>query len=297
MSESVLIFVGINIILALSFYVTAATGQISLGHGAFMGLGAYISSYLTVETGLNMFLAFVCAVIVTAIFGFFIGFPALRIKGVYLVVGTLGFGELANVIFRNTEMIGGASGFSGMTGTTLPLVAVLAVMVLLFVLYLDRTRLGWSFKAVNQDETAAQTSGINVVHVKLTAFTISAGIAGLGGALYAHYMFFIEPLNFGFHVSLMILFYVLFGGTQNPWGPVVGALILTLLPELFRAFADWRMVIYGLIIVVMMVIRPQGLITNETISLIAKAFRWLTRSKWLHGKLEAESGVNKNAES
>jgi len=297
LSESVFIFTCINIMLALSFYVTAATGQISLGHGAFMGLGAYISSYLTVAAGWNMFLAFACAVIVTAMFGFFIGFPALRIKGVYLVVGTLGFGELANVIFRNMEIIGGAAGYSGMTGTTLPLAAVLAVLTLLFVLYLDRTRLGWSFKAVNQDETAAQTSGINVVYVKLTAFTISAGIAGLGGALYAHYMFFIEPLNFGFHVSLMILFHVLFGGAQTPWGPVVGAFILTLLPELFRAFADWRMVIYGLLIVVMMVLRPQGLITNETVTAVSRGLCRIGGGKLLPGKLEVESGVKENAES
>jgi branched-chain amino acid transport system permease protein len=194
-------------------------------------------------------------------------------------------------------MFGGAAGYSGMTGTTLPLVVVLAVLVLLFVLHVDRTRLGWSFKAVNQDETAAHTAGINVVYVKLTAFTLSAGIAGLGGALYAHYMFFIEPMNFGFHVSLMILFYVLFGGTQNPWGPVTGAVILTLLPELFRGFADWRMVIYGIIIVVMMIIRPQGLVTNDTISAISKKLRWFRRDKMHLEQLKAGSGVKNHVEN
>jgi branched-chain amino acid transport system permease protein len=281
MSESILIFMGINIILALSFYLTTSTGQISLGHGAFMAIGAYTSSYLTATIGWGLAEAFIAAIIVSGIIGFLIGFPALRIKGIYLAVGTLGFGELVNVLFRNMEIVGGAKGFSGMMGTTLPLVLSLAIIVLLFVIHLDRARLGWSFRAVHQDETAAQLLGINIVYVKICAFTLSAALTGLGGALYAHYMFFIEPGNFGFHASLIILFYVLFGGIQNPWGGVVGAIILTLLPELFRFFDDWRMVIYGVIIILMMILRPQGLITDSLISKISGLLRRLKPSQFV----------------
>lgn len=279
MEQSVFIFAGINIILALSLYITIATGQLSLGQAAFMGVGAYVSSILTVEFGYPLYLAMLIGALAAAILGFLIGFPALRIRGIYLAIGTLGFGEIVQVFMRNIEYIGGASGYSGMTGTTLNYVLVTALVVLLFVLYINKSRLGWAFKAVEQDEVAAQSMGLNVTFFKICAFTISAGIAGIAGALYSHYMFFIDPNGFGLHTSLLILFYVLFGGTQTPWGAVAGAFLLTLIPELFRGLDEWRMVLYGSIIVVMMAVRPQGLITEQTVKKCHRALLKIIKQK------------------
>jgi branched-chain amino acid transport system permease protein len=273
MDQSILIFAGINCILALSLYITLATGQLSLGHAAFMGVGAYVSSVLTVQFQFPLIAAMLIGAVAASFFGFMIGFPALRIKGIYLAICTLGFGELVQVFMRNLEYIGGASGYSGMSGTTLTHVIVTMVLVLLFVLYMNHTRLGGSFKAVEQDEVAAQSMGLNVTFFKIAAFTISAGIAGIAGSLYAHYMFFIDPHGFGFHNSLLILFYVLFGGVQTPWGAVVGAFILTLIPELFRGLEEWRMFVYGVIIVIMMIVRPQGLITEQTVATFKRIFQ------------------------
>ncbi|WP_141334454.1 MULTISPECIES: branched-chain amino acid ABC transporter permease [unclassified Paenibacillus] len=272
MEQSIFIFAGINIILALSLYVTMATGQLSLGHGAFMALGAYVSSILTVHFSIPLVLSFLAGAAAAALVGFAIGFPALRIKGIYLAVGTLGFNEMIEVVLRNVDYIGGASGLSGMSGTTLANVAVGTVVVLAAVLYMNRTRLGWAFKAVEQDEVAAQSMGLNVTFFKICAFTISAGIAGIAGAYYAHYMFFIDPQSFGFHTSLLILFYVLIGGYQTPWGAVTGAFLLTLIPEIFRGLEEWRLVVYGIIIVVMMAVRPQGLISEKTVKRIRSRF-------------------------
>ncbi|MFC4767703.1 branched-chain amino acid ABC transporter permease [Effusibacillus consociatus] len=285
MDQSVFIFAGINIILALSLYITISTGQLSLGHAAFMGVGAYVSSVLTVKFGYPLVAAMLFGAVAAGLLGFLIGFPALRIKGIYLAICTLGFGEIIQVVMRNTEYIGGAAGYSGMSGTTLGHVLVTAILVLLFVLYMGGTRLGWAFKAVEQDEVAAQSMGLNVTFFKICAFTISASIAGIAGGLYAHFMFFIDPHGFGFHNSLLILFFVLFGGTQTPWGAVVGALILTLIPELFRGLEEWRMWLYGLIIVIMMAIRPQGVITEQTVK---KLKRILIKTAWPKGSIKLD---------
>jgi branched-chain amino acid transport system permease protein len=265
MEQSVFVYAGINIMLALSLFVTMSAGQISLGHGAFMAVGAYVSSILTVKFAYPMPVACIGGAFAASLLGFFIGFPALRIKGIYLAVGTLGFGEIIEVILRNVEYIGGSSGFSGMSGTTLFNVVIGTLCVLAAVLHIHHSRLGWAFKAVEQDEVAAQSMGLNVTFLKICAFTISAGIAGIAGGYYAHYMFFIDPQGFGFQTSLLILFYVIFGGYQTPWGAVAGAFILTLLPEIFRGLDEWRMVIYGFIIVVMMAVRPQGLVSEKSV--------------------------------
>lgn len=276
MVESIFVFAGINVILALSLYITMSTGQLSLGHGAFMAVGAYVSSVLTVQFGLPLLLAMVAGAIGSGILGFLIGFPALRIKGIYLAVATLGFAVLVKVVLNNLEYTGGSSGYSGMMGTTLTNVAVAALLVLAFVLHMKRSRLGRAFRAVEQDEVAAQSMGLNVTFFKICAFTISAFIAGIGGALYAHYMFFIDPNEFDFHTSLLILFYVLFGGYQTPWGAVAGAFLLTVIPEVFRSLEEWRMVLYGALIVIMMAIRPQGLISERTVQRVAS---FLKRAK------------------
>lgn len=263
--EAMLIFAGIHIILALSLYITLSTGQISLGHGAFMAIGAYVAGIMTTKFGFPLLLALMAGTLAASILGLLIGFPALRVRGIYLAIGTLGLGEVLQVILQNIEYIGASSGMGGMQGTNLFLVWAFVALCLVFCHRLHQSRLGWAFKAVQQDEIASLSMGIHNTYIKLLAFTISAGMAGIGGGLYAHYMFFIDPHAFGFHTSLLILFFVIFGGAETFWGAALGALILTLLPELFRPLADWRMIIYGILIIMMMMIRPQGLLSASTV--------------------------------
>ncbi|ABZ83679.1 branched-chain amino acid abc transporter, permease protein [Heliomicrobium modesticaldum Ice1] len=272
MEESVLIFAGVNIILAVSLYITLSTGQISLGHGAFMAIGAYVASVMTVNFGVHLYIAMMGAAIASGLVGIAVGFPALRVKGIYLAIGTLGLCEVVEVFFHKFEYTGAASGFSGMSGTTVPLVWAVAALCILFCWQLSRSRMGWAFKAVKEDEVAAQTMGLNITYLKVSAFGMSAAMAGLGGALYAHYIFFIDPAAFGYHTSLLILFYVIFGGAETFWGAALGALILTVLPTFIRGLEEWRFTVYGLLIMAMMAIRPQGLISPETILWLKKSF-------------------------
>ncbi|MBM7867719.1 branched-chain amino acid ABC transporter permease [Heliobacterium gestii] len=272
MEESVLVFAGVNVILAVSLYVTLSTGQISLGHGAFMAIGAYLASVLTVNVHVHLYGAMAAAALVSGLVGIAVGFPALRVKGIYLAIGTLGLCEVVEVFFHKFEYTGAASGFSGMSGTTIPLVWTVAALCLLFCWQLSRSRMGWAFKAIKEDEVAAQTMGLPITYLKVAAFGISAAMAGLGGALYAHYIFFIDPAAFGYHTSLLILFYVIFGGAETFWGAALGALLLTLLPTFIRGLEEWRITAYGLLIMAMMAVRPQGLIAPETINSLKAVF-------------------------
>ncbi|MHB8170527.1 MAG: branched-chain amino acid ABC transporter permease [Thermincolia bacterium] len=280
LTDTVYIYVGINIILALSLYITLSTGQISLGQGAFMGIGAYTAGVLTVKMGWPLLLAMVVAAVFTAGVGIAVGFPALRLRGIYLGIATLGIGEMVRVFLNNFHYTGALEGFSGMSGTSMWLVYLMVVLCILFTWRLTNSRLGWAFKAVHEDEIAAQTMGLNITYVKLTAFGISAAMAALAGGLYGHFMYYIHPENFGFHTSLLILFYVIFGGVATYWGAVIGAAILTVLPEYIRELDQWRMVVYGIIIIIMMIVRPEGLISGSTMAKGKKlmnkiGFKWM----------------------
>ena len=265
-SESIWIIVGINIILALGLYVTVATGQFSLGHAAFMGIGAYMASVLTVKMGMPLIGAMIVAALFTGVLGALFGLPALRTKGIYLTILTLGLGELVRVFFSSFEYTGSVGGFGGMSGTTLPLVFGVVVVCIVFVYWLMKSLFGQAFLAVGQDELVAETLGINTTAIKVIAFSLGAAISALGGALYAHFMFFIEPTHFSYSHSVLILLFVIFGGIETMWGAVLGAVILTFIPEMVRGLAEWRLVLYGAVMVVLMAVRPQGLISKRTLS-------------------------------
>ncbi len=265
-SESIWMVVGINIIVALGLYVTVSTGQFSLGHAAFMGIGAYVSSAMTVKMGVPLIGAMVIAALFTGLFGALFGLPALRTKGIYLTILTLGLGELVRVFFSSFEYTGGVAGFGGMSGTTLPLVFGVAVFCIVFVYWLMRSLFGQAFLAVGQDELVAETLGINATAIKVIAFSLGAAISALGGALYAHFMFFIEPTHFSYSHSVLILLFVIFGGIETMWGAVIGAVILTFLPEVVRGLAEWRLVLYGAVMVVLMAVRAEGLISKRTLT-------------------------------
>lgn len=260
-TESVLIFLGINTVLALSLALPVSAGLLSLGQGGFMAIGAYASAALTTWYGAPFPLALAVGALLAALAGLAVGFPALRIKGVYLLILTMGFGEIVRIFFLNFEPTGAASGFGGIPqATTLTGVAVTVVVLLLFFVQIRGSRIGRALEALREDELAAEVMGIELTRLKLAAFGVGALIAGLGGALYAHYALFIDSAQFGFHRSAEIFIIVLLGGMGSFWGAVAGAAAVTLLPEVLRVIQDWRMTFFGTLLVAMMIWRPWGLI-------------------------------------
>ena len=255
--------IGINMILALSLYITFATGQISLGHAGFMAIGGYTAAVLTVQTGTSLTVAIVAAALLAGLFGLLVGWPALRLGGIFLAIATLGFGVIVMVFFENFPYTGGSMGMQGMEGTSIFLVYALLVVIVFLTWQLMKSSWGRSFEAVREDEIAAKAMGINVTVVKLTAFILGAALAGIAGALDAHYMFYIDAHNYTFGRSIEILLFLILGGSEIIWGPLLGALILTALPELLRFMAEFRMVFYGLLMMVMMIVRPQGIIDRR----------------------------------
>ncbi len=265
---------GINILLALSVYAALATNQLSLGNAGFMAIGAYTSAYLTVKAGWSLFPALLAGAGAAGVVGLLIGVPALRLKGIYLVMATLGFGEMVRTFFLNFEPTGGASGFRGPLGATLPWIYGWVAACVVFFWLLTRSRLGLSLDAVRNDPTVAALLGLNVTRLKVGAFGLCALIAGVAGGLYAHYMFYIESGNFSFLLSTMIALYVILGGMETYCGAIVGAVIFSVLPELLRFVKDWRLSVYGVILVVMMIVRPSGIITRQMLrDLSAQAVR------------------------
>jgi len=260
-TESVLIFTGINIVLALSLYLPVSAGLLSLGQGGFMAIGAYVSAYLTSHFNMPFLPALVAGGLAAGVVGAAVGFPALRIKGVYLIILTMGFGEIVRVFFLNFEPTGAASGLGGIPGhTTLPLVAATVAVLLFGFFQLRGSRMGRVLEAVREDELAAETIGVNLARTKIAVFAVGAAIAGIGGALYAHHALFIDPAQFGFHRSAEIFIMVLLGGMGNYLGATLGAITVTVLPEFLRGLQEWRMTFFGSLLVLMMIVRPWGLV-------------------------------------
>ena len=259
--QSVLIFMGINVVLALSLYLPVSAGLLSLGQGGFMAIGAYASAWLSVSQAWPFAAALAAGSALAGLVGVLVGFPALRIKGVYLIILTMGFGEIVRVFFLNFEPTGAASGLAGIPGrTTLPLLAAIVAVLLAMFWQLRRSRMGRVIAAVREDELAAEIIGVNLTRVKLGVFAVGGALAGLGGGLYAHYASFIDPAQFGFQRSAEIFVMVLLGGMGNFFGATLGALTVTLLPELLRFLQDWRMTFFGTLLVVMMIVRPWGIV-------------------------------------
>jgi branched-chain amino acid transport system permease protein len=202
-----------------------------------------------------------------------VGLPALRVRGIYLVLMTMAFGEIVRVFFLNFTPTGAAQGFRGMPFvTSLPLVAVLALATAVLAARTAGSRMGRAFAAINRDELAAEVIGVDVTRAKLASFTVGAVVAGLAGALWAHYVQFIEPEEFGFARSVMPFTFVVVGGIETFWGAIVGAAVLTLLPEWLRFLKEWRLALYGVAMLAVMIVRPQGLIDHR---LVGAVRRWL----------------------
>jgi len=261
----ILVNVGIAIILALGLNVIVGlTGQLSLGHAAFMSIGAFTSAMITIKTGLPFSLNLAATGVVTAVVAAVIGFPILRLTGDYLAICTLGFAEIVKVFFLNFEPTNKALGLTVPTAkTVIPMpiyvwfVVLLSIVVVTFV---QSSRFGRALKAIREDEIAAEAMGINTTRYKIQAFALGSFMAGVGGGLYAHFLSYINPSDFGFLKSVDILSMVVLGGLGSVPGTVIGSSVLASAPEFLRFMSQYRMLVYGALLVFLMVFRPNGLL-------------------------------------
>jgi branched-chain amino acid transport system permease protein len=262
--------VGINIILAVSLnLINGHTGQFSLGHAGFMAVGAYTAAKISIEISPHippqlvplLFLgALILGGLLAALTGLAVGVPTLRLRGDYLAIVTLGFGEIIRVILQNMECVGAASGLKGIPGyTNFFWVWAFAAITVYVITSMVNSTYGRGFIAVHDDEVAASAMGINPVRYKVTAFVVGAFFAGIAGGLYAHHKQFLSPTGFDFLKSIDIVMMVILGGMGRTTGVIIAAILLTLLPEFLRSFAEYRMIIYSLLVIVLMIVRPQGL--------------------------------------
>jgi branched-chain amino acid transport system permease protein len=272
----VLIGIGINVILAVSLnLVNGYTGQFSLGHAGFMSVGAYFSAAVSLflvpkffgeltggalQQGMIFLAALIAGGLCAAAAGMLVGVPSLRLKGDYLALVTLGFGEIIRVIFQNVEVLGGALGLNGIPPyTTIFWVLAFVALTVFIVLCLVHSTYGRGFLATHDDEVASAAVGLNTTHYKIVAFVIGAFFAGIAGGLYGHFKLTITPTGFDFTKSIEIVVMVILGGMGNTLGVVLAAILLTLLPELLRPIAEYRMILYSFLLIVLMLVRPRGL--------------------------------------
>lgn len=296
----VFVFICINTILALTIYMTLCTGLMSLGNAGFMSFGAYTSAIVTMKLGVPMPLGILAGGCVAAVMALIIGLPTIRLRGLYLAIATLGFGEVVRVIALNLKITNGALGLSGIpsmasvlanyasdmglidvlgldsqtAGQLLMSIILLILVIAVFTLWysLEHSRVGRAFAAIKADEHAASLSGINVVHYKMMAFLFSSFFAGMAGAIYAHATYFISPTDFTWHKVVDMLLYTVFGGSNVMWGPLLGATVLTVVPESLRSLSEYRDIIYGLMLVALMAFRPDGILSYDAVKYIGGLF-------------------------
>jgi len=262
---SVLTLVGINVLLALGLnMITGFCGQISLGHAAFYGTGAYAAA-LASKSGAGFVPALAAGVACAAMLGVIVGLASLRVRADFLAIATMGVNFLFLGVVRQQDALGGELGISQIPGSGLGdfgfLLAVLGSAVALFVfsIYLKRSWMGFVFDSIADDEDTAQVLGIDVARFKLVAFALGTGAAGLAGGLYAHYAHIIVPDAFGFTVSITILAMVVVGGIGSNWGVLAAAVLLTLMPEALRVISDYKLLLYGGLVLLVMRVSPGGL--------------------------------------
>jgi branched-chain amino acid transport system permease protein len=259
--EQNIVFMGINSLLALGFFITFSTGQMSMCHGAFMGVAAYASGLLSLHSSLPFYLNLMVSSICSGIMGVLVSYPTLRLKHFYLAVATLGFGQILVVIATATPALGGALGISNIPyKTTILNVYVTLAIVCFFFIRLYKSRFWIACNAIRDDEVAAESSGINTALYKAITFGIGGFIAGLGGVYEIHYVSSTLPHGYDIWKSAEIFLFTLIGGKEIFLGSIFGAFLLTLMPEVLRSILKERMIIYGIILILIMIFRPQGLL-------------------------------------
>lgn len=261
-----LLVVGLNLLLGYG-------GQISLGHAAFFGLGAYTSGILTATYGVNPWLALVAGLVVSGLAAFLIGIPALKLRGYYLAMATLGFGIIIYIVLNEAQgLTGGPSGLHGIPSLALGgfilntprrlylLIWITLGLILLISANLVTSRTGRAIRALHDSEAGAESLGVDTFRMKLKIFVWSALYASLAGSLYAHTLNFVAPSSFGFMFSIKLVTMVVLGGLASIWGSLLGAGVLTVLPEILTVFHDFEVVIFGAILMVVMIFLPRGLV-------------------------------------
>ena len=276
----IIIMSGISVLLASSMnLITGCTGRLNLGHAAFYGIGAYSSTLLVMKLGLPVWVAMFLAGLVTTLFGVLIGVPCLKLKGAYLSITTLAFGEITRLALMNlVDLTNGPLGIRGIPGppplalsnslaisfesktSYYYLLLTFCLICLLIIRRLLRSQIGLTFIAIREDEILAETVGIDTTQVKIMNFALGAFFAGIAGSFYAHYVRFISPDTFTLSETFNILTMVVVGGLGTFWGPILGGVIFTFLPELLRAIAEYRMMIYGLMMSFAIIFMPEGII-------------------------------------
>ncbi|WP_156786670.1 branched-chain amino acid ABC transporter permease [Treponema brennaborense] len=275
-TAQIITLAGVNAIMAISVNIICGiTGQLSLGQAGFMAIGAYTTIILTQTVGIPMPVSMIIAALVTVVFGILIGFPTLKLQGDYLAIVTLGFGEIIRVMLVNFKSVTG--GANGLRFTTIlaaradfAYFAVIGVLVVIIVLLQNfvRSTYGRAILAVREDEIAANSNGIGVFRYKMIGFAVASAVAGIGGALYAPFIGFVKPDLASFNRSIDYLIFVVLGGMGSVTGSVIAAFVLTYLQEFLRFLQDYRLLIYPLILIFVMLFRPQGLLGTKEFSFV-----------------------------
>ena len=261
---SVITFIGINALMALSLNVTLAAGMLSMGNAAFAGLGGYAAGILTLHFKMPYVVSLCGGALVAGLVGLVLGLPVLRLRGVFLAMATLAFGEVVRIAAVNLDITGGAEGLTGIPNVTKTWMIYLALAgAAYFMAVLRRSRMGWALVSMREDETAAACLGIHITYYKAAAFTLGAMMAGLAGGMYAHLNYLITPRDFGFFIAVDLLIYNIVGGTRVWYGPILGAALITALPEILRGVGvtagPIRMGVNGLILLLVILFLPNGL--------------------------------------
>lgn len=271
-SKRVLISIGINIIVALSLnLIVGITGQLSMGHAAFMSIGAYASSMMSVILHTNLIVSLIVGCIVAGVIAAMIGYPVLRLKGGYFSMCTLGFGEIVKVALQNFDLVGGARGYTGIPAyVDFGFVFFSVVICFIIVRNVVNSSFGRTLRSVKNDEIATEAMGNKAQNYKMLGFVLGSMMVALAGGLYAHYITYIEPSMFNYSKSTEFLTYIVLGGIGSNTGSIIGATILTMIPEFLRSVSselnELRMFIYGVVIIIMMIFRPQGILGTHEIT-------------------------------
>lgn len=262
-AEGILVVLAINIILAYGAFIPLAAGQLNLGLAGFAAIGAYASAYISNNYDVAPVAAIVSGALAAGMGAAIASGLILRSSGIYLALATFAVGQIVQGWLLNAAVVGGAAGYPVSHFVGLPVVIACTVSVGIGMLLLSETRFWVVVSSVRGDEQVADLFGVNVHLVKVAAYTLGSFVAGLGGAIYAHYFSYIEPQYFNITFSITVVISALLGGTQTILGPIAGAAVFTLLPELFRGGAQWRYVAFAAVIIVLMAFRPQGVVDRD----------------------------------
>lgn len=266
--ETVLIITGINIIAALGLYIVMSSGQLSVGQGAFMGIGAYMAGALSVKLGVPLPVAIGGGLVAATGAGFLIGYILLPLNHWFFAVATLALGIAFVSTLEVIPYVGGAEGFLGFAPVTnFWLVAGVVVALIALFIWHTNSPLDLAFRAVRDEPGAAEAIGISVSRTRVVSFAMGAFLAGLAGILQAHFLTLLRPHEFGFHTSLILLVFVAVGGSEVFLGAVFGAMLLTIVPEILRFSGATRLILYGAFLVVIVLLRPKGLLGRWTVGM------------------------------